>query len=126
MYKDIFKEVKRLGIEFHIIFTGFVPQEDLVYLYNGAKLSLFPSIYECFGLPVLEAMACGVPVITSNISSLPEITGDAALLVNPLDPKEITKAILRLLYDEQLYLRLIQNGLNKPQRFSWKDVPMKH
>jgi len=88
--------------------------------------SLFPSIYEGFGLPVLEAMACGVPVITSNISSLPEITGDAALLVNPLDPKEITKAILRLLYDEQLYLRLIQNGLNRPQRFSWKDVPMKH
>ena len=120
MYKNIFKEVKKLGIESHIIFTGFVPQEDLVYLYNGAKLFLFPSIYEGFGLPVLEAMACGVPVVTSNISSLPEITGDAALLVNPLDPKEITKAILRLLYDEQLYLRLKQNGLKQAQKFSWE------
>ncbi|MFC1790581.1 glycosyltransferase family 4 protein [Patescibacteria group bacterium] len=99
-----------------VVFTGFVPTSDLVALYNGAWAFLFPSLYEGFGLPVLEAMACGCPVITSNVSSLPEIGGKSALLVDPLRTEPLVKAL------EEMKLRreeLIKRGLKRARKFSW-------
>ena len=103
-----------------IIFTGFIPDTDLPSLYSGAKLFVYPSLYEGFGLPVLEAMACGCPVITSNVSSLPEVAGNAALLVNPKSTKEIKKAMEKLLTSEKLRKSLVKKGLTQAKKFSWK------
>ncbi len=102
-----------------IIFTGFVPDEDLRALYSGAKAFIFPSLGEGFGIPVLEAMQCGTPVITSNVTSLPEIAGDAAILINPRDGDELCQAILNLLSDGDLRDRLKQKGIERAKQFSW-------
>jgi glycosyltransferase involved in cell wall biosynthesis len=91
--------VERMGLQGQVKFTGYVPDEDLPALYNGADLFCFPSLYEGFGLPVLEAMACGTPVVTSNTSSLPEVAGEAALLVDPYDVEAIAAAMRRVLED---------------------------
>lgn len=103
-----------------IIFTDFVSEEDLVLLYNCATVFLYPSLYEGFGIPPLEAMACGVPVITSNITSIPEIAGDAAVQINPQDPEELKASILALLDDEKLRGRLKERGFRQAENFSWK------
>ncbi|MBP8002030.1 MAG: glycosyltransferase family 4 protein [Chloroflexi bacterium] len=100
-------------------FTGFVPDEVLPALYNLAEIILFPSLYEGFGFPVLEGMACGVPVITSRTSSLGEIAGDAALCVDPLSVEEIAAAIQTLLHDPTLAYSLRQKGLAHAQPFTW-------
>ncbi|MHA1783138.1 MAG: glycosyltransferase family 4 protein [Promethearchaeota archaeon] len=118
----IFKRVKELKLQNNVIFTGYVPDEDLPYFYNVAKVFCFPSIYEGFGLPVLEAMACGCPVVTSNTSSLPEVAGNAALLVDPYNESEIANAIERLLTDEQLRQECITKGLIQSKRFSWENT----
>lgn len=99
---------------------GFAADEDLPALYNGAHMLVLPSLYEGFGFPVLEAMACGTPVITSNISSLPEVAGKAALLVDPYDVDAIAKAIAALTDDETLRARLSQAGLEQASRFTWE------
>jgi glycosyltransferase involved in cell wall biosynthesis len=104
----------------NIIFTGYVPEEDLPIFYCNAKLFIYPSIYEGFGFPILEAMNCGCPVITSNISSMPEVAGDAALLVDPYSVEEIKGAVQRLLSDVKLRKRLIDNGYRQASRFSWE------
>jgi glycosyltransferase involved in cell wall biosynthesis len=101
-------------------FLGGVPNEELVYLYNAAKLFVFPSFYEGFGLPPLEAMACGTPVVVSKISSLPEVVGDAAMLVNPEDLEEITVAMWRVLSDENLRAEMRSKGLKRAAKFSWE------
>jgi glycosyltransferase involved in cell wall biosynthesis len=119
MYQPIFDLVQTLGIEQKVIFTGFVADEDLPALYSLADAFVFPSLYEGFGLPVLEAMACGAPVLTSNISSLPEITGDAALLIDPLNVEEITAAIRRLANDAGLRQELRRQGVIRAAQFSW-------
>jgi glycosyltransferase involved in cell wall biosynthesis len=103
-----------------IIFTDFVSEEDLVLLYNCADVFLYPSLYEGFGIPLLEAMACGVPVITSNTTSIPEVVGDAALLINPRDGEELKKALLSLLNDEKLRKELINRGFEQVRKFSWR------
>ncbi|MDD5079049.1 MAG: glycosyltransferase family 1 protein [Candidatus Omnitrophica bacterium] len=103
-----------------IIFTDFISEEDLVMLYNCASLFLYPSLYEGFGMPVLEAMACGVPVITSNVTSMPETAGDAAILINPRDSEELKGSILNLLNNEKLRDELIKKGLQQAKKFSWK------
>jgi len=103
----------------NIIFTNFVSEEDLVLLYNSASVFLYPSLYEGFGIPPLEAMACGVPVITSNTTSIPEVVGNAALLINPRDGEDIKKALLSLLNDEMLRKDLIKRGLEQVKKFSW-------
>src|SRR5262249_38222888 len=92
-FSPVFEAIQRLELEPHVHFTGYVADEDLPALYSGADLFAFPSIYEGFGLPVLEAMACGTPVITSNTSSLPEVAGDAALLVDAYDVDAIASAM---------------------------------
>ena len=103
----------------NIIFTGYVPEEDLPVFYCNAKLLIYPSLYEGFGFPILEAMNCGCPVITSNVSSMPEVAGDAALLVDPYSVEEIKRAVQKLLSDAQLRKRLIDNGMRQAMRFSW-------
>ena len=94
-------------------------QDDLPALLRGACLFVFPSLYEGFGLPVLEAMACGTPVLCSNVSSLPEVAGEAALLVNPVDVRGMAEAMSHLLQDEGLRAQLIERGLRQVRRFSW-------
>ncbi len=97
----------------------YVPDEDLAGLYSGARALVFPSLYEGFGFPVLEAMACGAPVICSNTSSLPELAGEAALLVDPLDTSALASAILRLLSEADLCGLLVEKGFAQIQKFSW-------
>lgn len=101
-------------------FLGGVPNEELVYLYNAARVFAFPSRYEGFGLPPLEAMACGTPVVTANVSSLPEVVGDAALLVNPEDVDGLAVAMWRLLSEENLRRELRAKGIKRAQIFSWE------
>lgn len=114
--------VAELGLGERVFITGPVVDSDLPLLYNGARLFIFPSLYEGFGLPPLEAMACGTPVITSNISSLPEVTGEAALLVDPLNVNDISLAMLRLLSDLLLAADLRQKGIVQASRFTWERV----
>ena len=112
--------VERLALADRVVFLGPVPEEDLPALYSGATLFVFPSLYEGFGLPVLEAMACGAPVICSNTSSLPEVVEDAALMVNSLDTEELATAMSRVLADETLRQEMRQKGLAQAARFSWE------
>ena len=104
----------------HVRFLGRVPFEHLVYLYNAAQLLVHPSFYEGFGLPPLEAMTCGTPAIVSNVSALPEVVGDAALLIDPHDIEGLTVAMWRALTDEDLRASLIAKGLKRAQIFSWE------
>lgn len=108
-----------------VTFAGAVPESDIPAYYRGALGFVFPSLYEGFGLPVLEAMACGVPVLTSNVSSLPEIAGNAALLVDPYSVPEIAEGIERLCHDDALRVGLIKRGLQQAARFQWDDVTAK-
>lgn len=103
----------------HVFFTDYVDEEDLKALYSGATAFLFPSLYEGFGLPALEAMQCGTPVLTSNTSSLPEVVGDAALLVDPYDEDAISQGMLTLLHDTGLRKRLSTAGIQRASCFSW-------
>lgn len=99
---------------------GFVNEEDLIYLYNAADLFVYPSLYEGFGLPILEAQACGCPVITSNLASMPEVANNSAILINPYNVKEISKVILKTIKDQKLKNDLVKKGLKNVKRFSWK------
>ena len=121
----LYQAIRRLRLEDRIIFTGYVNNSDLPLLYNAATLFVYPSLYEGFGLPVAEAMACGTPVVTSNISSLPEVAGDAALLVNPEDAEAIATAVYRLLTDEDLCCKLRELGLQRVKRFTWESCAQK-
>jgi glycosyltransferase involved in cell wall biosynthesis len=113
------RTVVRSGVQNDVRFLGFVPIEVLRIFYDVAKIFVFPSLYEGFGLPPLEAMAHGTPVVTSNTSSLPEVTGNAALLVNPENVFEIQRALQRALLDPVLRARMKQRGYEQAQRFSW-------
>jgi len=120
LYDEIVAEVRRLHLAERVVLTGFVPDSDLPALLSGAQAFLFPSLYEGFGFPVLEAMACGTPVVCSNRSSLPEVAGEAALQVDPLDTEALAAAIERLLVDEGLRQELARRGLAQIERFSWR------
>lgn len=120
MYQPIFDLVQTLRIDRKVLFTGFIADEDLPALYSLAEAFVFPSLYEGFGLPVLEAMACGTPVITSNVSSLPEITNDAAFLVDPLNIEGMSAAIQQLAEDANLRQELSQRGLRQASQFGWQ------
>ena len=99
----------------------YIAEEDKIALYKGAELFIFPSLYEGFGMPVLEAMASGIPVITSNISSLPEVAGEAAILVNPYDIVEIAKAIKNVIKNDKLKKEMIEKGLKQARKFTWEN-----
>lgn len=116
---EIFESAKRSPLASDIIFTGFIAPEDKPALYNAADVFVYPSFFEGFGFPPLEAMACGTPVITSNRSSLPEVAGDAALLVDPYRSDEMADAFLTLLQDKEAGAALVKRGLERAKRFSW-------
>jgi alpha-1,3-rhamnosyl/mannosyltransferase len=103
-----------------VVLTGFVAQGDLPALYSGARMFVYPSIYEGFGLPPLEAMACGTPVIASNRASLPEVVGEAGLLVEPLDDEAITRHMRLLLEDDAMHAQLAQAGRERAASFTWR------
>ncbi len=119
MYDAIFAELTAQGLADRVIFTGYVPEEDLPRLYGGARAFVYPSLYEGFGLPVLEAMQCGAPVVTTDISSMPEVAGDAALLVKPDDVNGLAAALTRVLSDDALAADLRERGLARAAGFSW-------
>ncbi|MBC8449717.1 MAG: glycosyltransferase family 4 protein [Chloroflexi bacterium] len=121
-YSQARQRVKELGLEEGVRFLGEVGEADLPALYSGATAFVFPSLCEGFGLPVLEAMACGVPVACSNTSSLPEIVGDAALTFDPADVEAMAAALSRLLGDSDLRADLRQRGLERAQRFTWAET----
>ena len=122
LYDELFDTVETLGLQEDVIFPGYVTTEELPLWYNAATIFCYPSVYEGFGFPVLEAQACGTPVLTSNISSLPEAAGDGALLVDPYDVDALAAGLHRLLHDESLRHQLQEDGLAHAGRFSWPDT----
>jgi glycosyltransferase involved in cell wall biosynthesis len=117
----LFDDIEGINLKFNypITLTGFVPDEDLPALYSGAHIFAYPSLYEGFGLPVLEAMQCGLPVITSNVSSLPEVVGDAGLLIEPSDSLALADAILSLSNNDFLRKKFTEKSLARAKNYSW-------
>jgi glycosyltransferase involved in cell wall biosynthesis len=118
-YRKLRKEVEKRGLEGKVLFPGFIRDDDLPAVYSAATIFVFPSLYEGFGLPPLEAMACGTPCVVSNSSSLPEVTGPAALLFNPTSLDSLQECVLRVLADHELYEALRQDGLRQSALFPW-------
>ena len=118
--RDTIKELDSLGISRDIIFVDWASQLDLAHYYSSAQLLAYPSLYEGFGLPPLEAMACGCPVVTSNTSSLPEVLGKAGIMVNPYDIHALAQAMRQVLTDSQLRDNMVRKGLEQAKRFSWE------
>lgn len=120
LYDEMMAEIEKQGLTDRVRFIGFVDDADLPTLYSAADLYLFPSIYEGFGLPMLEAMACGVPVIASNVSSLPEVGEGTAVLLPPHDPAKWTRKINELLADSEQKKQMTTSGYKQVQRFTWE------
>jgi glycosyltransferase involved in cell wall biosynthesis len=121
---EVREAVRQIGRD-RVVFAGCLPDEDLLRFYHAAECLVYPSFYEGFGLPVLEAMACGCPVITSNVSSLPEVAGEAALLIDPHRIETITSALVSLLTNPSLSQNLIQKGFEQSRRFTWEAAARK-
>ncbi|MFM2062309.1 MAG: hypothetical protein RLZZ507_1979 [Cyanobacteriota bacterium] len=113
-------QVETLGINHLVKFLNYVSDSELPTIINQALALVYPSLWEGFGLPVLEAMACGTPVITSNLSSLPEVTGDAAILINPYNTEEMTSAMETIINDSEMRKKLSQQGINRANQFGWE------
>ena len=118
-YQDVFARVEELGLEGEVMFPGYIPANELPLWYSAAKLFVYPSLYEGFGLPPLEAMACGTPVVVASTSSLPEVVGEAGLTVDPSDIEGLAEAMRRALADEALRQEMRERGLRRAQGFSW-------
>ena len=127
-YKDSSQKLvtlaNELKIDSNVIFTGFVPEEHLPIFYNGCDTFIYPSFYEGFGLPPLEAMNCGTPVIASNLTSIPEVVGDGGILINPYDISEISLAIGNLLSNEKLQSELSYKALKRAKEYSWQNTAL--
>lgn len=125
-FNDLLKELQllaqSLNVAEKVVFTGYVPEEDLSHLLSGAVALVYPSYYEGFGIPPLEAMACGTPVIASNVSSIPEVVGEAGLLINPGDYLEIAKAMNEILINDNKRQQMIAEGVKRAQNFSWNEM----
>jgi glycosyltransferase involved in cell wall biosynthesis len=117
---EVFAVAEELHLDNSVVFLDHVPIEDLVLLYNAARMHVHPSFYEGFGLPPLEAMACGTPTIVANVSSLPEVVGDAGMLISPEHTEGWTVAMWRLLTDDSLHQELSEKGLKRAKLFSWE------
>ncbi len=122
LYKDFFARLEQSPVRDAVLFPGYVPDEDLPAIYAGAQALVFPSLYEGFGLPVLEALACGTPVVASRASSIPEVGGGAVLYFNPASAGEITEAIHLVLQDPDLREEMRERGMTQAARFSWDQV----
>jgi glycosyltransferase involved in cell wall biosynthesis len=118
--KQTLREVESLRIGDDVTFVDHIPEDDLPYYYSCASLLAYPSLYEGFGLPPLEAMACGCPVVTSNISSLPEVVGDAASMIDPYSVDALAKAMAEILVNVRLRGEMVERGLTRAKRFSWE------
>jgi glycosyltransferase involved in cell wall biosynthesis len=125
LYEDIFAGVERLGLGDRVVFPGYVAEADLPAVYNLAAVLAYPSLYEGFGIPPLEAMACGVPVVCSSSSSLPEVVGDAAMMVQPTETDALAGALQRALMDDTLRAQLRQRGLARARHFTWQAAARK-
>lgn len=119
-FNELLVLIEALGIEDKVVWTGFAPVEDMPFIYSGAEAFVYPSVYEGFGLPPLEAMACGTPTLCANASSLPEVVGKSALLFNPLDIPQLSEALFNVLTDERLSRTLSEKGMKRARRFTWR------
>jgi len=122
LFEPVLARIQELELERDVLRPGYVSDEDLPHFYRAADVFIYPSFYEGFGLPIIEAMACGTPVITSRGSSLEEVAGDAALLIDPLSEQSIAEALKQVLGDPQLAQRLGQSGLRRSEKFSFKNA----
>ncbi len=125
LWEPIVKKIKMVGLDGSCKYFDYAPKDDLPYLYAGAKLLTLPALYEGFGLPPLEAMACGVPVVVSNVSSLPEVVGDAGVLVNPNNTDSIAEGLLKVLINNNLRQEMITAGLAQAAKFTWEETARK-
>lgn len=123
--KPLYSLVSELGLQDDVIFTGYVPADDIPGIYSLSTIYAFPSLVEGFGLPVLEAFACGTPVLTSNVTAMPEVAGDAAVLVDPLDQEAISEALLKLMGDDELRRALVEKGFKRADEFTWEKTAKK-
>jgi len=114
------KALSHLGITEDVVFVDHISEKDLAYYYSSAALLCYPSLYEGFGLPPLEAMACGCPVVTSNTSSLPEVVGEAGIMVNPYDTRSLVQAMRQVLTDRELRDKMVRIGLEQSKKFTWE------
>ena len=117
---DTIKQLSSLGIAGDVIFVDHISELELAYYYSSATLLAYPSLYEGFGFPPLEAMACGCPVVTSNTSSLPEVVGEAGIMVDPYDTSSLVRAMRRVLTDSGLRNDMVRRGLEQAKKFSWE------
>lgn len=122
LYEEIFYKVKELKLQEKIIFTDYVDEVDKPALYSGAKVFIYPSLYEGFGLPPLEAMSCGTPVVASDTSSLPEVVGKSGLYINPKNIDSIAKGIYDIIIDEELRIDLKNRGKERSKMFNWSNT----
>lgn len=120
MVEAVFQQIEQMDLKARVHFAGYVPAQDLPIVYNLANVFVYPSLYEGFGLPPLEAMACGTPVVTTAVSSMPEHVGEAGLLVPPQDELALAEAIFAVLDDQELHDRLAKKGPEQAARFTWK------
>jgi glycosyltransferase involved in cell wall biosynthesis len=125
LWEDIVDQAERSPYHGDIRFVGYVPEADLAAMYSAASVFAFPSLYEGFGLPPLEAMACGTPVVVSKSSSLPEVVGDAGVQVDPHDPEALAGALEQLLLDDTLASELSRQGAERAATFSWESAARK-
>jgi glycosyltransferase involved in cell wall biosynthesis len=121
-FPALWAKAAALGLEGRVTFLDYVSSTELPALYANAALGVWPSLYEGFGLPPLEAMACGTPVVVSHAGSLSEVVGDAAILVDPHDARSVADAMMRLLTNESLRIQLRERGLARCQQFSWEEA----
>lgn len=119
-YDEIFRRIEALGLNRRVVLAGYAPDEDLPLWYNAASLLVFPSVYEGFGLPVAQAMACGAPVVAADTSSIPEVVGEAAILFDPQDTEALTASLDALLAEPSLAAELRARGLARARAFSWR------
>jgi len=121
-YNKLLIKASKTCLADDIVFTGFIPEKEIPMVINAASLFIFPSIYEGFGIPLLEAMACGTPILASNVSSIPEVAGDAALLFDPYNINEMANKIDRVINDKELRQKLVQRGFERIKKYSWKNT----
>jgi glycosyltransferase involved in cell wall biosynthesis len=124
-YQEIYDKVTELGLEKRVRFAGYVPDDELPLWYNAASVLVLPSVYEGFGMPVAQAMACGTPVIAAETSSLPEAAGGAARLFDPQDEMALAEQMVTVLDDSQIAAKMRQQGLTQAQHFSWQQAGQK-